>query len=425
MIPDQVQFLIEGGLNFPLPKMIKVRQKFPADEVADVIAATRDEIKKLNLGDLSNKRIAITAGSRKIANIEKILRTIVHCLKEHGAVPFIVPAMGSHGKATAEGQERLLADIGITEERVGAPIISSMDVVKIGELRAGYPIYCDCVVAQADGVVVCGRIKPHTSIKGVVESGLCKMMVVGLGKHTGATCFHRQGYCQLAEILPKSAEVFLRSINILFGLGIVENAFDRTMRIEAITPEHLIERETALLKEAKQNMPRFLLDKIDVLIVQRIGKDISGAGMDPNITGRTVTPLLMKAPTLIKYIVVLDVTELSHGNATGIGGADITTKRVVKKIDFNAMYTNVIASGALLAAKLPVILNNDEEAIRVAIKCASREHIKDVTVVRILDTLHMTEIEVSENYLPTLYDNDRFEILGESALRFNECGDLI
>lgn len=425
MIPDQIRFSIQGGLGFPLPKMIKVRQKFPADEVADIAATTRDTIEALKLGNLSGKRIAITAGSRKIANLEKILRATVCCLKEHGAVPFIVPAMGSHGQATAEGQQQLLADLGIIEERVDAPIISSMDVVKIGELEGGYPIYCDRVAAQADGIVVCGRIKPHTSIKGIVESGLCKMMVVGLGKHTGAACFHRQGYHRLAEILPKSAEVFLKNTNILFGLGIVENAFDRTMRVEAIAPERLIEREAELLEEAKRNMPRFLLDEIDVLIIQRIGKDISGAGMDPNITGRAVTPLPMKAPIPIKCIVVLDITESSHGNATGIGGADITTKRVVEKIDFNAMYTNVMTSGALVAARLPVILNNDEEAVRVAIKCTPRERIEDVKVVRILDTLHMTEIEVSENYLPALCGNDRFEILGESALRFDERGSLI
>ncbi len=425
MISNQIDFSVQGGLTFPLPHMLKVRQKFPTDEVADIVGATRNTIEMLKLKNLMGKRIAIAVGSRRIANLEDILRTSVRCLKEYGAIPFIVPAMGSHGQATAEGQRQLLADLGITEEKVDAPIISSMDVIKIGEIEGGYPVYCDRLAAQADGIVICGRIKTHTSIKGTVESGLCKMMVVGLGKHIGATCFHQHGYHRLAEILLKGAEMFLKNTNILFGIGIVENAFDRVMRVEAIAPDLLIEREAELLLEAKRNMPRFLLDEIDVLIIQRMGKDISGAGMDPNITGRAVTPLPLKALLPIKCIVVLDITEASHGNATGIGGADITTKHVVNKIDFNAMYTNIITSRAFAAAKLPIILNNDEEAIRVAIKCISSYHPEDVKVVRILDTLHMTEIEVSDNYFSTLCNNENFEILGKSELRFNRFGRLV
>lgn len=300
-----------------------------------------------------------------------------------------------------------------------------MDVVKIGEILCGYPIYCDRKAMEADGIVVCGRIKPHTSIKGTVESGLCKMMVVGLGKHSGATCFHRQGYHKLAELLPRGAKLFLEKANILFGLGIIENAFDSTLRVEAITPEGIIEREVELLEEAKQNMPQFLLDEIDVLIIQRIGKDISGAGMDPNITGRTITPLSMKVPIPIKCIVALDITDASKGNATGIGGVDITTRHLIKKIDFKAMYTNVMTSGALAAAKLPIILNSDEEAIRAAIRCAPREKIEDVKIVYIQDTLHMTEIDISNNYFPLLSNNNNLEFVGESELKFNEYGSLI
>lgn len=426
MISKKIQFSIEGGLDFSFPKMVKVHQKFSNTELTDITKATRNTLEALHLKNLAGKKIAITAGSRKIANLVEILKTTVCYLRELGTSPFIVPAMGSHGGATEEGQRQLLSDLGITEQSVNAPIISSMNVIQIGVLEGGYPIFCDQVAAEADGIVVCGRIKPHTSISGEIESGLCKMMVVGLGKHKGATCFHRQGYDKLVKILPESARIFLKNTKILFGLGILENAFDHTLKVEAVFPQNLIEREAALLEYAKQNMPRFLLDEIDVLIVDQIGKDISGAGMDPNITGRAITPLPVKTSIQIKNVVVLDITAASHGNATGIGGADITTKQVIDKINFNSMYTNVMTSGALVAAKLPVILNNDEEAIRVALRCTPRENIKDVKIVRIKDTLHLTDIEVSENYLPMILNNDRFEILMKGiSFQFDKHGMLL
>ena len=410
MIPDTIAFSLQGGLDFPMPKMVKVRQKFDDAHIADIKEATMAEIGSLPLPELSGKRVALTAGSRQIQNLVEILRTTAAFLKQRGAIPFIVPAMGSHGGATADGQERLLREYGITEQSIGVPVRSNMDVVKIGSIAGGYPIYCDKTAYEADFIVPIGRIKPHTSISGKVESGLCKMMVVGLGKHVGATSFHRQGYEMLASILPQGAKVFLDSGKILFGLGIVENAFDQTQALKAVLPQHLIDEEAELLLLAKKNMPRFLLEEIDVLVIERIGKDISGAGMDPNVTGRAVTPLPVKTEVNIRSIAVLDITEASHGNATGIGGADITTKRVVEKIDFESMYTNVFTSGALIAARLPVIVNTDEQAIRVCIRCAPKR-LEDVKVVRIRDTLHMADIEVSENYLPSLVGDKRFAIL--------------
>jgi hypothetical protein len=393
--------------------------------LTDISGTTRETIASLRLGDLAGKRIAVTAGSRKIANLPEILKTTVLCLRELGARPFIVPAMGSHGGATEEGQRTLLGELGITEGSVGAPILSSMDVVQIGSTEGNRPIFCDKIAAEADGIVVCGRIKPHTSITGQVESGLCKMMIVGLGKHHGATSFHRQGYHRLARILPADAEVFLKNAKVLFGLGIVEDAADQTLKIEAMPPEDLIEKEKTLLAYAKRMMPRFLLDEIDVLIVDQIGKDISGAGMDPNITGRSITPLPVKTSCQIANIVVLNLTDASHGNATGIGGADITTRRVLDKIDFNSMYTNIFTSGALVAAKLPVVLGTDEDAIRVAIKCIPKDGIGDVRIVHIKDTLHMADIEVSENCLSGMTNDDRFEILEKGIeFRFDGSGTL-
>ena len=272
---------------------------------------------------------------------------------------------------------------------------------------------------------MCHRIKPHTSISGEVESGLCKIMTVGLGNHKGACAFHHNGFSYLSEALLETARVFLRSQKILFGIGIVENAYERTMKIEAILPDNLVSKEKELLKLAKENMPRLLMDEVDVLIVERMGKDISGAGMDPNITGRPVTPMPRKTNLHVQTLVVLDLTPASHGNATGIGAADITTRRMLNKINFTDLYTNVLTSGATMAARLPVIVNDDEEAVRVAIRVAHRQHLEDVKVVRIENTLNLSEIMVSENFLPLLEGDKRFKIL-ETGLgwKFDKSGTL-
>lgn len=410
---DPVTVTVQGGMDFMLPKMMRVRQHFSSQKITDIETTVRAEMQKLNKVDLTGKRIAVTAGSRKISNLPAILRVIVAYLKERGAHPFIVPAMGSHGRALAEGQTEMLDRLGINENTVGAPVISSMDTVALGTISGGYTVYCDKNAFSADGIIVCGRIKPHTSIRGKVESGLCKMMVVGLGKHRGAASFHKQGYHNLAQILPEGGQLFLEKAPILCGFAIIENAYDETAHLELVPREGFIEREAELLSFAKSLMSRFLLDEIDVLVVDQFGKDVSGAGMDPNITGRTITPLPMAAPVRIGSIVVLDITEASHGNATGIGGAEFTTRRVVKKIDFESMYTNVLTSGAVIAAQLPVIMNNDEEAVRTAIRIAPRNKIESVKVVRIVDTLHMGEILVSENYKEYLHGIPDVEIIEE------------
>lgn len=422
---EKVNFSIQSGLDFPLPKMLKVKQHFEDEHIDDISEVTLKTLQSLNLPELAGKRIAITAGSRGIANFPLILKIIVDFLNQKGAEPFIIPAMGSHGGATAEGQQKMLHNLGISEDTIGAPIVSNMEVEQLGQLPNGYPVYFSKTAIEADGVIVCNRIKPHTSIRGIVESGLCKMLVVGLGKHLGATAFHRQGYHKLAEILPQGAKVLLEKANVLFGLGIVENAFDETVCIEAIPTTELIKRESELLNLARKSMPQFFLDEIDVLIVERIGKDISGAGMDPNITGRAITPLPMSAPVPINCIVVLNLTEASHGNATGIGGADIITRQLVEKINFGDTYTNVLTSGALIAARLPIVLGNDWEAVRAAIRCAPREHLRDVKIVRILDTLHLSDIQVSENYLPLVQQDPHIELNGESSLSFDMDGRLL
>lgn len=414
-----------GGGEISPPVMVPIRQRFASDRLADPGMTARQAIASLRLGRLDGKRIAITAGSRRIANLPEILRETGRALRELGAIPFIVPAMGSHGGATAGGQAEMLYKLGITEQQTEMPCVSSMEAVQIGETAGGCAIFCDKSAMESDGIVVCARVKPHTSINAEIESGLCKMMVVGLGKHRGATAFHRQGYHKLAEILPQGADLYLKKAPLLCGLGIVENAYDETMHIEAVRPDDLICVEKRLLAMAKANMPRFLLDEIDVLVVGRVGKDISGAGMDPNITGRPVSPLPARAEVPVHCIVVLDLTKVSHGNATGIGAADITTRQLIEKIDLGATYTNVLTSGALGAARLPVILNNDRQAVLSAMRCAARTSIDQVRVVQILDTLHMTDIAVSENYLPQLQGRSEIEIAGVGTpMHFDADGRL-
>lgn len=416
---------IEGGLEFSLPRMLRIRQHFDANKVVNPVLETQMALKALKLPDLSGKRIGITVGSRKLANLTAVLTGVKQFLLERGAHPFLIPAMGSHGGATAQGQVALLSSLGITEATVGMPIISSMETEQIGTLPNGFPVWCSKTALESDGVIVCGRVKPHTSIRGPIESGLCKMMVVGLGKHRGATEFHRQGYHYLAQLLPQAGQVHLDNGKILCGLALVENAFDQTARIEGIGVENFVAQEAKLLKLAREKMPRFFLDEIDVLVVRRFGKDISGAGMDPNITGRTITPLPMTAPVPIGTIVALDLTQASHGNATGIGGADITTQRVIQQIDFAPTYTNILTSGAFPAARLPVILKDDNQAVHAAVRCAPRSRVEEVKLVCIQDTLHMTEFLVSENYKSLLERDPRVEILGSETLNFDRNGRLI
>ena len=424
---EKVSIHLQGDLSFPLPPLHRVLQEFDQSQLSapEKEASTRDALSFLKTENLSGKTIGITAGSRKIQNLEHILKTAVCILKDAGATPIIIPAMGSHGNATAEGQAKLLESLGITETALGAKIVSSMDTEQIGQIK-DWPVFCSKTALQCDGIIVCGRIKPHTSIRGYVESGLSKMMVVGLGKHLGATMFHRQGYQNMASLLPKGARIFLDRLPVLCGLGIIENAYDQTALIEYVPIDHFIDQEHCLLEAARQKMPRFLLDEIDVLIVRQLGKEISGGGMDPNITGRSITPLPMTAPTPILTIVALNLTEASHGNATGIGGADIIPRHLLDTVDLESTYTNVLTSGALTAAKLPIVLPDDEAAIRTALSCAPRKHIDDVKIVYIQDTLHLGELWVSENYRTCAEKCSELRWTSDTRqLSFDASGNLI
>ncbi len=426
MFPDRMEYTIDGGTDIEFPRMVKIRQNYRADKVADIPAELRRSVAALPLPDLKGKRIAVTAGSRGIANIDVVVRETVRILRERGAEPFVFPAMGSHGGGKAESQKKYLAGYNITEETMGCPILSSMDTVEIGALPGGIKVYCDKIAWEADGIVAINRVKPHPNYKADIESGLCKMLAIGMGKHKGAASLHRLGFDTFAETVPAAARVHLDSGRVLFGVGLVENARDETMLVRALAPRTLIEEEKRLLAVAKQSIAKFLLPKIDILIVEKIGKNISGSGMDPNVTGRPLSGLPGFQTIPIRKIVVLDLTDETMGNATGLGTADVTTLGLIKRINFDYLYTNAMTSTELMAAKLPVFVNNEREAVAVGILCCPRTTPQTALVARIRNTLCLEEIEVSESYLPLLEGRKEFTVLSEPRpMRFDAAGKLL
>ena len=414
--------------DIKIPRMAILRQFLPNEhlEKGDIPPLILDQ---LSLDAYSQRikpgmRIAITAGSRGVANIALIIKTIVDFVKEKGAYPFIVPAMGSHGGATAAGQVKILNGYGITEEYLGCPICSSMDVKLIGITKEGYKVYCDRIAAEADGIIVTCRIKPHTAFSGPIESGIMKMLTIGLGNHLGAATCHEIGYKHFSYLIPLFGRIIMDNTSVLFAVAAIENAYDETYKISAVLPEEVEAVEPLLLKEAKEMMPRLLYNDYDVLIVDKIGKDISGAGMDPYITGAFCTPYAggVKRP---QNIAVLDLTDETNGNSIGIGQADVTTKRLWNKTNLMEGYPNGIVSRMLSTCKMPMILDSDKEAIQVCIFCSMDIDKEHPRIIRIQDTLHIEKIMVSEALLnqavgdPGLSaESDLFE------LEFDEKGNL-
>ena len=425
LAPERIDYRFAGG-DIPLPRMFRARQLFSRERLEDIenmVAAELD--RKIPEGMVAGKRIALTAGSRGVANQARILKAVADNLKAKGARPFIVPGMGSHGGATAEGQRELIAGYGITEEAVGVPILSSMEVNRLGTTASGFPVYCDRNAFEADFILPVHRVKPHTDFKGDIESGLCKMMVIGLGKHQGATHIHRLGLSVFSSLIPEAAQIFLDSGKVLGGVAVVENAYDETMLIEAIRPENIIAREKILLAKAKEAMAKFYLDSIDVLVVEEVGKDISGAGMDSNVTARPVTgePGFEACP--IKRIALLGITRQSHGNGIGLGVADVVTNDFIKQLDLAATYINALTSRGLEAIRIPMIANSDMDAIKVCIHCGHGVEPATAKIVQIADTLRLSELSLSEPYLESIRNDRRFEILSEPRpIRFDEHGRL-
>ncbi|UCH49498.1 MAG: DUF2088 domain-containing protein [Betaproteobacteria bacterium] len=428
MIGDRIEVNIAGGLDIPLPRMVHVRQKFQMPRLESVSATVIEEFNKPEVREKvkPGMTIAVGVGSRGVNNIAECAKTVIAELKSLGAKPFIFPAMGSHGGATAEGQKEVLDGYGVTEDFVGCPVKSSMEVVEIAKADDGMPVYLDKQAAGADAIALICRVKPHTNFRAPIESGIVKMLTIGMGKITGATTLHTYGMDMFGELLPKTAQIIMDKKNFLFGVGMVENAADETAIIEVVPQEEVFEREPVLQAKAKELMPRLQFDEIDVLLVEKIGKNISGSGMDPNITGRNCRFIEWDMKPFVKKIAVLGLTPETHGNATGLGAADVITMKLYKEIDIGKTYANIITSTYLDGGAIPIIMNTDQEAIQLAVKTVVRVKPEDTKIVRIATTLDVVDIHVSEPMLPFIEANpSMFEIVGDpEPFKFDAKGGL-
>ncbi|MDH4247241.1 MAG: nickel-dependent lactate racemase [Deltaproteobacteria bacterium] len=427
MIGEQIETNIAGGLDIPLPSMVPVRVTFDSTHLKDIPKAVAKEIQRpdIRVKIKPGQTIAVGCGSRGINNIALIAKTVVSEIKALGGKPFIFPAMGSHGGATAEGQRKVLEGYGITEAAMGCPIRATMETVELGRLDDGMPVVLDRFAAEADGIVLINRIKPHTNFRAPIESGILKMMTIGIGKISGAATLHTYGMDSFDWLLPKVGKLIMSKRPFLFGVGIVENAYDDTAIIEAIPAETLFERETLLQAKSKTMIGRLLFDEIDVLIIDQMGKNISGAGFDPNVTGRNNRWVPWEAKPLIQKIVVLDLTPETKGNATGLGLADVITMKIFKQLDVASTYANVITSAYLDGGAIPIIMNTEREAIQLALKAAMRVKVETARVVRIKNTLEVAEIQVSEAMLSEVRKFPNMQVLGPAVpFQFDNHGNL-
>ena len=408
------------------PKMFRMKQELEGPRVGDIPAAVHDTMRSLGAQEKvkPGQTVAVTAGSRGIAHIDGITRAVVDELKAWGLQPFIVPAMGSHGGATAEGQRTILAHYGITEASMACPVTSSMEVVEIGKTK-GTPVFCDRNAWEADHIVVVGWINAHPDFSGEIESGLFKMMAIGLGKQQGAEHYHRAGqHYSYAEIFPLVGKTVLETGHVLCGLGILQNGYGATARVQALRPPDFEAGEKALLREAKAWKAGLPFDTIDLLIVDEMGKNINGAGLDPLVIGRPTIQKPAERPH-IRHLFVRDLTPESEGNAIGIGFADMTTWRLVRKIDYAAMYMNGITSSDTHDSKVPMAFDTDRDAIRTALHMNGLTPPAQARVVRIKNTLLLTELEASESMLAEVEANRRLSRLTDPLpLTFDSLGDL-
>ncbi len=413
-----------------LPHMIRVRQSFDATTLDNIPGEISSQIKKLGLQKMvkSGQTVAVACSSRGLSNYPTIVKTVISDLKQAGLQPFIIPAMGSHGAATAEGQKRVLEHLGINETEVGAPIKSSLEVVRIGETEDQIPVYLDKLAAEADHIVLINRIKKHTEFDHEFESGLIKMMGIGLGKQEGAAAYHEAmltfGY---PHVLLTVARKVMGHSNLLFGVGSVENGYGQTAAVGVCPREKIEEMEKALLKSAKDYAPGLPFDEADIIIIDEMGKDISGTGFDTKVVGRIGLPLVTddpKSPS-IKRIVVCDLTEGSEGNAVGVGIADVITRRLLDKIDMDALNINTITGVCPEMGKIPLTMQNDREAVEIAIKCVGLIPRDKLKIMRIKNTSVLSEVEVSEAYEEELASRADLELVIEKrAMAFDSEANL-
>lgn len=411
-------------------RMVLVQQRWEQPNIEDISAAVVSEIERtgalerIQPGD----EIAITAGSRGIAVIPDVLRAVIAAMRERGGKPFIFPAMGSHGGGTAEGQRALLASMGIDEQTMQVPIRASMEVVKLGDTAEGVPVYLDAIASRAAGIIVINRVKKHTNYDGPVESGLCKMSVIGMGKHEQAVAVHQRGNSGLREHIPQVAEVVFSRARVLAGLAIIENAWGGLAELVGLRPDEIIEREPALLKRAKELGAKIPFHNVDIALVERMGKEISGTGMDCYVIGRKriIGEPEWPEATHIRTLVVLDLTEASHGNGLGVGLADFTTRRLANKIDWSVVRANVLTSGNTERGKLPLVCETDREALEVAAFRERSTPLEALRVVCLRDTLHLRYLLVSEALAEQVRTRDDLEIVGKPmSLPFDERGNWV
>ena len=408
--------LLEEDLKRPLPKMYRVRQSFNKEHLEDIEGTVAREFAKAEIRSQvkPGMRVALAVGSRGIRNLSRIVKCVVDQLLALEAEPFIVAAMGSHGGGTLEGQLEILHTYGITQEAMGIPVIANNDVELLGSTSRGIQVYFDKLcLEQADLVIPINRVKLHTDFVDTIQSGMCKMLVIGLGHHKGCTAIHKADFSYFGDTLREATRLILSRAKVGFGVAIMENAYDQTLLVEAVPAEKMLEREAELVMLSRKNMPILMIPDIDVLVVEQIGKDISGNGYDPNILGKSflLKEFVLPVPK-IGRMVVLDVSPASHGSAVGIGIFDVTTRKLFDQLNMEAMYANDIALGCLDDCKIPLVAADEEEAIRVAVKVLQDNDPEKLKIVRIRDTLHMEEIQVSEDLLDVGKADPRLELLG-------------
>ncbi len=415
--------LLDG---IPIPRVVRVHRRFDRPAPIDLEHETVAEVRRCRAAKTirPGMSVAIAIGSRGISNQPLIVRTLVAELKELGAAPFIVPAMGSHGGATADGQRATLARLGIDEESVGAPVRATMETVVLGDTPSGLPVNLDRHAADADAIVIVNRVKPHVSFRGAYESGLVKMIAIGLGKQRGAEVCHNLGFGTMASNIREMAEFVLSRDRILFGLALLENVYHDTVEIVAIPADEILDREPELLERAKALSPPLPFDSLDVLVIDEIGKEYSGTGFDTNVVGRYHTPYVTGGPDITR-IAVLDLTDKRNGNANGIGIVDFTTRRVFEKIKFDQTYPNSLTSTVPQSVKIPMVLESDRHAIQAAIRTCNILDKSDVRLVRIKNTAEITEFEISENLVHEARKIASLDVVGEPySFEFDSTGNL-
>ncbi|WP_294148676.1 lactate racemase domain-containing protein [uncultured Clostridium sp.] len=406
--------LLSEDYTYALPKLHRVQQLFDRTSLNGVETMLRGELEKEEITKKirPGMKVAVAVGSRGIKNLYLIVKTVVDELKARGASPYIVSAMGSHGNGTEEGQREVLESYGITEENLGVKVVTTVDVNYLGVTPSGKKVYFDRAAMEADAIIPINRVKLHTDFVGDLQSGLCKMLVIGLGNQIGCSSIHEEDPDEFAAIIEDAAGLILEKCKVAYGIATIENAYDETFMVEAVPADVLIEREKELVKIARTKMPILIPPEIDVLVVEEIGKNISGAGYDPNILGKSsvLKQFCLPVPK-IKRMVLLGVTPQSHGNAIGVGLFDVTVKEVFEQLDYEAMYANAIACRCIEDCRVPLVAADEDEAVRVAVKCIRNVEKEHLRIVKIKNTLELEYIEVSDAVLNDIREDARIRIV--------------